>query len=162
MPLFGVDVLGLSVGQIGALLTGMAVVNLALLPSASTLADRFGRVRVIVPATLGMAVALALMAIAHSVPGFLVGSGRLALATSISGPAPAALAADAVPAESRGFALGLFRTVGDLGLLVGPPALGLVADIADFGGAFGANAVVVALITAVFIWAAAGRERRAS
>ncbi|HEX7097640.1 MAG TPA: MFS transporter [Acidimicrobiia bacterium] len=162
MPLFGVDVLGLSVGQIGALLTGMAVVNLALLPSASTLADRFGRVRVIVPATLGMAVALALMAIAHSVPGFLVGSGLLALATSISGPAPAALAADAVPAESRGFALGLFRTVGDLGLLVGPPALGLVADIADFGGAFGANAVVVALITAVFIWAAAGRERRAS
>lgn len=162
MPLFGVDVLGLSVGQIGALLTAMAVVNLILLPGASTLADRFGRVTAIVPAALGMVVALSLFAVSGGVTGFLAGAGVLALATSISGPAPAALAADSVPAESRGFALGLFRTVGDLGLLVGPPVLGFVADIGGFGAAFWANAGVVALVTAVFVWAAVGKDPRST
>jgi MFS family permease len=101
---------------------------------------------------IGTTIALAVLALSGDVTGFLVGAGLLALATSISGPAPAAFAADAVPAEMRGFSLGMFRTAGDLGLLVGPPVLGLIADAGGYGLAFGVNAAVVALATLVFVW----------
>jgi MFS family permease len=152
MPLVGVDVLGLSVGQLGAVLTAMAVINLVFLPTASTMADRLGRIKVITPSMIGTTIALAVLALSGDVTGFLVGAGLLALATSISGPAPAAFAADAVPAEMRGFSLGMFRTAGDLGLLAGPPVLGLIADAGGYGLAFGVNAAVVALATLVFVW----------
>ncbi len=161
MPLFGVDELGMTVGQIGLLLTAMAVVNLLLLPGSAMLADRFGRVRAIVPSMLGVTVALVVLGLAGTISTFLAGAAVMALATSVAGPAPAALAADAVPAADRGVALGAFRTMGDLGLLVGPPLLGRVADVGGFGAAFWVNAAVVAIVTLVFIWAVSiGRGRQ--
>ncbi len=160
MPLYGVDELGMSVGEVGLVLTAMAVVNLVLLPAAATLADRFGRVRAIVPATLGLTAGLVVLARADTISGFLAGAAVMALATSVAGPAPAALAADAVPAADRGVALGAFRTLGDLGLLVGPPILGRVADVGGFGAAFSVNAAVVAAVTAVFVLAVSGKRDR--
>ena len=159
MPLVGVDVYGLSLGEIGAVLTVMALINLAMLPSASLVSDRHGRVTAIAPSLVGTAVALGVLALAGNVTGFLVGAGILALATSLLGPAPAAFAADVVPAEIRGFSLGLFRTAGDLGLLVGPPLLGAIADVGGYGWAFGANALVVAVVAVVFL-VVVGRDRR--
>ncbi len=150
MPLVGIDVFGLSLGEIGAMLTAMALVNLALLPAASWVADHHGRVRTIVPSMVMTALALGALGLAGDTTAFLMGAGLLALATSVAGPAPAAFAADAVAPEIRGFSLGLFRTAGDLGLLAGPPLLGMVADIWGFQWAFGVNAGIVALAVAIF------------
>lgn len=158
MPLVGVDMLGLSVGDIGWVLTAMALVNLVLLAPASYAADRHGRGRVIVPSLVGTGLGLGLLAAAGTVSAFLVAAGVLALATSVVGPAPAALAADSTSDEDRGMALGLFRTFGDLGLLVGPPALGLVADVGGYSWAFGVNAVVVVAAAVVFVWARSGER----
>lgn len=153
MPLVGVGELGMSLGEMGLLLTAMALVNLALLPAASTVTDRAGPVIAIVPGLVGSAAGLAVLAWVGGVTTFLVGAGILALSTSLLGPAPAAFASDAAPAEIRGFSLGMFRTVGDLGLMAGPPLLGLVADLGGYGLAFGVNAVVVAVTAIVFVWA---------
>jgi MFS transporter, DHA1 family, multidrug resistance protein len=151
IPLAGTDVYGLGLGEVGILLTVMAVINLVLLPAASSATDRLGRIQVITPSMVIAGAALLVLALAGTTTVFLVGAGLLALATSLAGPAPAAFAADAVPAESRGFSLGLFRTFGDLGIMVGPPLLGLAADLGGYGWAFGVNAIVVVAATALFV-----------
>lgn len=152
IPLAGSDRFGLGVGEIGFLLTAMAVINLIFLPAASSAADRFGRVQVIVPSTALTVAALVVLALAGDPGLFITGALLLALATSVGGPAPAALAADTVPDEMRGFSLGMFRTAGDLGLLAGPPLLGLAADAGGYGLAFAVNAGVVALIIVLFLF----------
>ena len=100
------------------------------------------------------------LALAGDIGVFVAGAGVLALATSVAGPAPAAFAADVVGEESRGAALGLFRTAGDLGLLAGPPLLGLVADSSGYGWAFGINAMLVAIAGVVFLFVVRGRVVR--
>jgi MFS family permease len=80
----------------------------------------------------------------------LVGAGILATSTAMSGPSPAAYAADNAPEGSRGISLGMFRTAGDTGLLVGPPLLGWIADAGGYGLAFAVNAGLVAMVAVVF------------
>ena len=93
---------------------------------------------------------------------FLLGSLVLALGQGIDGPAPAAYAVDIAPEEVRGLAMGLFRTSGDFGFVIGPPLLGLLADRSSLGWALAANALLVGLATLVFAVLAretAGRGR---
>jgi MFS family permease len=137
----------------------MAVVNLSLLPFAATISDRRGRIRTITPSLLGVAAALCVIAVAGDVSWFLVGAGILALSTAISGPAPAAFAADQAPEQMRGLSLGMFRTAGDIGLLVGPPLLGWIADVGGYGAAFGLNAAVTALAAVTFYSSSRRRAR---
>ena len=150
LPLKGVSVFGLSLGEMGLVLSAMAVVNLGLLPFAATFSDRHGRIRTITPSLLGVAAALCVVAVAADVSWFLVGAGILAVSTAISGPAPAAFAADQAPEQMRGMSLGMFRTAGDIGLLLGPPLLGWIADVGGYGAAFGLNAAVVAVAAVTF------------
>lgn len=157
MPLKGVSVFGLSLGEMGLVLSVMAVVNLSLLPFAATISDRHGRIRAIVPSLLGVASALSVIAVAADVSWFLVGAGILAVSTAVSGPAPAAFAADQAPEQMRGLSLGMFRTAGDIGLLVGPPLLGWIADVGGYGAAFGLNAAVTALAAVTFYSASRSR-----
>ena len=153
IPLQGASDYGLSPGQIGIVLSAIAGTGLALLGPAAWAADRFGRRAVIVPSLVGTGVALVLFATADSVASFLVGAGVLAVAAAISGPAAAAFTADISPQELRGRAFGIYRSTGDLGLLIGPPLLGTVADAGGFPPAYlitGAVVTAVALIFAVW------------
>lgn len=151
MPLQGVSELGLSLGEMGLVLTGIAVVTLLLLPVAATISDRRGRTTAIVPSLTGVAVAVMVIAVAGGVTWFLIGAAILAVSVAVSGPAPAAFAADEAPEEIRGLALGMFRTTGDIGLLFGPPLLGWIADVGGYGLAFGVNAGIVAAAIVVFV-----------
>ena len=71
---------------------------------------------------------------------------------SAIGPSPAAYAADVIPKKARGLGLGLYRSAGDVGLLLGPPLLGAIADASSIGVAMGANG---ALLLAASAWFAA-------
>lgn len=150
LPLAGVSVFGLSLGEMGLILTGMALINLALLPVAANISDRRGRTTAIAPSLLGVAIALSVIALAEDLSWLLVGAGILATSTAMSGPSPAAYAADNAPEGSRGISLGMFRTAGDTGLLVGPPLLGWIADAGGYGLAFAVNAGLVAMVAVVF------------
>ncbi len=152
LPLEGSIEFGLGAGEIGLILSGMEAVNLLALPFTATLADRFNKRFLIIPALIGMTIALTAFALADTITWFLVAAGMQAVATSMAGPAPAAFAADSAPAEARGLAFGIYRTAGDFGLFIGPPVLGAVADASGFGAAFGANAVLVSIVAVVF-WA---------
>jgi MFS family permease len=145
LPLVAVDEFSLSVDQIGFLLGGIALMSLVLLPVATSGADRLGRAQVTVPSLALTAISLAVIGLATGVGIFVFGSLLLGFASAVAGPAPAAYAAEVTSEDDRGLAMGAFRTAGDLGLLLGPPVLGAVADNVGYGWAFGANSIIVAV-----------------
>ena len=150
MPLLAVDRLDFSPGSLGLLFTAMSVLNLALLGPAAWLADHAGRKRAIVPSGMIVAVGLVVLAVAGDHATFVVAAVVLAAGTSLAGPAPAAFAADLAPPGLRGMAMGLYRTAGDLGFVVGPPLLGAVADATTIGWALIANAGLMVVSAVVF------------
>ena len=145
LPLSGNEDFGLSAGLLGLIFAMMALINLAMIVPSGAWADRFGRKRVIVPSALLAAGALGLFAVTDSIVVFLIAAVLLALGTGISGPAPAAYAADVIPAQARGMGMGLFRTYSDIGFVVGPLLLGWIVDATGgFGWALAFNAALMA------------------
>ncbi|MGH8873026.1 MAG: MFS transporter [Acidimicrobiia bacterium] len=159
LPLVAVDVFGLSVDQVGLLLGAMALMSLLLLPFASSIADRWGRAQVIVPSLVLTSVSLAIIGLATGTGVFVFGSLVLGFASAVAGPAPAAYAAEVSSPKDRGLAMGAFRTAGDLGLLLGPPLLGAVADTAGYPWAFGVDGIMVLLSALALGVVALGRPR---
>jgi MFS family permease len=157
-PLLASAAFGYSASSIGALFTAMALINLIGLGPAATLSDRVGRKAAITPSGVVTAASLALIAWTGDSAVFLGAALLLAVGTSIMGPAPAAFAADVTPREVRGLAMGLYRSAGDLGFVIGPVSLGAIADATTLGGALAANAVIVLVVTLFF--AIVAREQR--
>ena len=156
MPLLAASAHGYSAGALGALFMAMATVNLIGIAPASILADRFGRKWAIVPSFALMAGAFLLMATSTSHAGFLISAGLLALGTAVVGPAPAAYTADISPPELYGLSMGLYRTAGDAGFVLGPLLLGALADLTSIGWALAANGIIVA--AAALFFGVAARE----
>lgn len=153
LPLVGENRLGMGPAALGAVFTVMTVLNLATLAPAGTMIDKLGRKAVIVPSALVTGAALVLFAVAGEVWLFLLAAVIHGLGTGIVGPAPAAYVADIAPPGMRGVSMGLYRTFGDAGFVIGPVLLGGLADLAGFGFALAFDAIVlvsVALLFAVF------------
>jgi MFS family permease len=159
VPLIGATRLDMSPGTLGAMFTGVAMLNLLLITPSAMAADRFGRKATIVPALCVVAAGLLLVAGAQALPLFLVAALVMGVGQALSGPAPAAYAADIAPPESRGLAMGINRTAGDLGFVVGPPVVGLIADASSFGWGLATNALLLVAVAATF--AVVARETRA-
>jgi MFS family permease len=136
IPLFGGERGGLSESQIGIVLSASAFANFAVLWHAGALLDRRGRQRVALP-TLAVT-ALVCFGFAAS-PGFLnllVMSTGLGITLGYLAPAPAAMVADLTSRDMLGAVIGVYRMAGDVGLLVGPVALGALATAFGFEAAF--------------------------
>jgi MFS family permease len=153
LPLMGENRLGMSPGGLGLVFTLMTVLNLVTLAPAGTMIDRLGRKAVIVPSALVTGAALVLFALSGQVWMFVLAAVIHGLGTGIVGPAPAAYAADIAPPEMRGVTMGLYRTFGDAGFVIGPVLLGSLADLTTFGWALTFDAAVlvgIALLFALF------------
>ena len=151
VPLLADSRLDMSTGMLGAVFTGMSLVNLVLIGPAAIAADRFGRRAVIVPSGIATVIGLLIFAGANSLALFLLGALVLSVASAMAGPAPAAYVADIAPAQARGLAMSLYRSAGDVGFVIGPPLLGVIADRSSFGWALGVNAALVAAATVLFL-----------
>lgn len=123
--------LGLSASQIGLGLGAISLVGLALAYPSGVLVDRFGRKTVIVPSTIFSGLAMFLFATMPNFTWFLLACTTWAISIGISGPAPAAYAADMAPVGMNASAMGLYRMLADTGYIFGPLVLGFVADIAS-------------------------------
>lgn len=121
--------LGLSVSEIGfAMMLGSVSGLIAAYP-AGWLTDQFGRKSVIVPATLVTAASMILFCLAPDYSWFIAASIVWSIALSIGGTAPATYAADSAPPGMNASAMSIYRMTGDAGYVIGPLALGLVADL---------------------------------
>jgi MFS family permease len=128
IPILARDRLGLSADRIG---TGLALASLAglvLIYPAGVFADRYGRKAIIVPATVIAGGAFTLFLWAPSYGWFLVACAVWSVATGASGAAPAAYAVDVAPTGMNAVAISTYRMLSDFGYVVGPIALGVLAD----------------------------------
>jgi MFS family permease len=128
IPILGTVQLGLSVGAIGTAMMLGSVFGLAAAYPAGTLADRFGRKPVIVAATVMTGASMLLFALAGSYAAFVAASIVWGVASSVGGAAPAAYAADSAGPGMNAATMSLYRMTADAGYVIGPLALGLMAD----------------------------------
>jgi MFS transporter, DHA1 family, multidrug resistance protein len=128
IPLIATTKLGLSVGSIGFAMMLGGVAGLLTSYPAGWLADRFGRKAVIVPATLITGASMLLFCVATSYAGFIAACLVWSIASSVGGSAPTAYAADSAPPGMNAAAISAYRLTADAGYVIGPLALGLIAD----------------------------------
>ncbi|MDH4145740.1 MAG: MFS transporter [Acidimicrobiia bacterium] len=146
----GTDEFDLTPKDLGLLFTLTSLLGLVLVGPAGWIADRFGRTVAIAPPTLVAAVGVAMIGL-PGLSSFVAGNVIMAVGTSISGPAPAAYVADLAPSQLRGVVMGMYRTVGDVGFVVGPPLLGAISDRAGAPAALYANAALLVVAAIAFL-----------
>jgi MFS transporter, DHA1 family, multidrug resistance protein len=150
IPVLARDRLGLGADRIGVGLALASLVGLVVIYPSGMLVDRVGRKLLIVPATVMSAASMLVFIVAPSYGWFLAGCVVWSLATGVSGAAPAAYAADVAPPGMNAAAMSTFRMLSDAGYVLGPIALGLLADLFGADVALAAAAVLLATAATLF------------
>lgn len=164
LPLLGADRYGLSEEAIGGILTLVTLGNLVCVPLAGWMVDNLGRKAAIVPSAILSGVSILALILSPNVVWFIGSTILMGVSTGIAGPAPSAYVADLAQGTGIGARLGVYRSFGDIGFILGPIFLGAVADVTGYGAALGANAVLI-IATGVFFAVVAretGGKRRAA
>jgi MFS transporter, DHA1 family, multidrug resistance protein len=162
IPVIGSLELDLSASTIGLAIAAGAAVRFLAAWVAGAASDRGSRKAVLVPSQVLMAVGGVAMAFSTEIRWWGAAIALLAIGSSGISVAAAALA-DRVPAERLGHELGMFRLVGDLGLLVGPATVAFLYQESgpELAGAVSAAVFAVAALVAA-LWVAPGRPRDAA
>lgn len=150
IPLVATATLGLSVSQIGFAMMVSGVCGLVAAYPAGWVADRVGRKAVIVPSTCLTGLSMVMFCYAPSFGWFMLASVVWSVATSISSSAPAAYVVDVAPPGRNAAAMTTFRMTADAGYVVGPPGLGLLADVTSPTVALISGAVMLVVIGLIF------------
>lgn len=164
VPIIAVDEIDMSLTLLGVMLFVMTTINFFIVFPAGWLSDRFGRKPVMVPGIFLAGIGLFLFTIAGSVPMMFLAAIIMGVGTGVAGPAPAAYIADLAPPGQTSLAMGLYRTFGDLGFIIGPIALGFIAETSGMAAALNINVVLLVGIGILLAFAAketAGRRGRA-
>jgi MFS family permease len=154
IPLLAEQEIGLSPDQIGLGLGMVSIVGLVLVYPSGVLVDRFGRKSVIVPSTILSGIAMLAFVLADGFGPFMVASVFWAVATGIAGAAPGAYAADVAPPGMMASAMGMYRTLSDIGYVIGPLALGAVSDLAGADTALWLTAGLLFAVGTLFFFRA--------
>ena len=142
-PLLGEDRFSMDAGMLGLMLTIPAAANLVFQPFAGILTDRFGRRAMVIPAIAIFAGALLVSAASPVVAVFGLAMVMYGVAQAIESPTVNAYVADIATGDQRPVALATMRTFGDVGLVIGAPLLGLIADVAGLSWGLVTNAGIV-------------------
>ena len=128
VPIVGTVRLNMEATQIGLCMAIGSIAGLIVTYPAGVLVDRLGRKPVIVPATLAVAIAFVIFALAPDYTWFLVATILWGVSSSVSGAAPSAYAADISSKAHGAAAMSTYRTLADVGYVIGPIVLGVLAD----------------------------------
>lgn len=137
VPMMGYETLGVGPAEVGFALFLIAALTLAGTPFSGMAADKFGRKAAIVPGCILAGAGLMMFTVSSSYTLFLVAAIAHGFGKGMGGAAPAAYAADLAPKGMEGATMGLYRTLADIGYVLGPPALGWIKDTAGFNMAIG-------------------------
>lgn len=155
IPGFWVDVLARDDGGVGLPFTVLSLASLIVIWHAGSVSDRLGRKVAMVPALAVTAVVCAALGTVRSALMLVMLMGMLGFANGYSRPGPTSIVGDVAPPDARGVAVAGYRTAGDVGALIGPIVVGLVAEHFGYGPAFVVIGVVAGL---AFVAAILARE----
>ena len=160
VPILG-DRVGMTSTQLGLSIGVITLVSLGLLPLLARLLDAGWRRRLLVPGMLVAAVAIALYPVADTPLAFGAVVVAAGVGAAVGGIVPGVVLADVAAPGRQGAAMGIFRSTGDLGAVVGPLALGLALD--HWGaGAASLSLAAVAGVSAVAYLALVRRPKSSS
>ena len=122
-----------AVATTGLLITVMAGSSLLTMYPSGLLADRHGRKWTFVGSLVLMAVALPFIYTTSDLVSAIPVMVAVGLIFGLTGPM-ASWATDLAPPNAMGMAMGVYRTIGDLGFLLGPLVMGAVLQVTLVGG----------------------------
>src|SRR5690606_10434626 len=133
IPLFASEVLGLGAFDVGLIVSLSGMVDMLMFYPAGWLMDTRGRKHAIVPCFLVMGLGMLLVPFTTGftrlrAAGLLVGFGN-----GVGSGTMMTLGADLAPRDATGEFLGLWRMIGDAGLVGGPLLVGAVAQATSLG-----------------------------
>jgi MFS family permease len=145
IPLIGAQQLGLNAAEIGTVLTVAALLAMARFMPAGFIMDRFGRKFTSVPSFAIMAMGIGLVPFAEGFAMLMGASVLIGLGNGLGSGSMMTLGADLAPPEATGEFLGIWRLIGDIGMVTGPLMVGAIA------GALSLNGSAFALMAAGFV-----------
>lgn len=128
IPLIGANVAGLSAAQVGLVMTISAVVDMSMFFPAGYLMDKYGRKFATVPAFAIMGIGLALLPFATSFATMSAIGIVIGLGNGLGSGSMMTLGADLAPEGAVGEFLGIWRLIGDIGMVIGPLLVGVIAS----------------------------------
>jgi len=127
VPLYASLNLGLSEEKIGILLTVAAIVTAVCTFPSGWLSDKVGRKRPMMACLFLSGIAVLLIPSQESLAGLMGIMAFYGLATGLQGSI-AAWPADVAPEGKLGTSMGVYRVMGDIGMVLGPITASYVAD----------------------------------
>lgn len=149
LPLLGADRYHLGEQAIGGILTLVTLGNLVCVPLAGWMVDNLGRKAAIVPSTMLSGISIVCFILSPNVIFFTLSAILFGVSTGVAGPAPSAYVADLAQGKGIGARLGVYRSFGDIGFILGPVCLGIVSDHAGYNPALAINAAII-IATGIF------------
>ena len=159
IPLLGYEQGGLTPLTLGVALAVATLASLAAMPVVGAVIDRGRRISVLVPSTIAAALALLLFAVTEGPWFFAAAIVVYGLASSIAGVVPSVVMSERVPARLSGLVVGVTRTAGDIGAVVGPLLVFAVFDLSGVWPAVAAIAAVLVIANLLIVRVAAASRR---
>lgn len=147
IPLYADAELGLDEAQIGAVISYATIMNLILTIPMGHSIDYHGRKPVIVKSLFITMLSALFFPFTTDYLTLSLAAVVLGIGTSGAGQAPLAMATDATANEPRGISMGLYRLFGDIGFMVGPIILGVIADNVNLKAPFYFTAAMLLVCT---------------
>ena len=144
--------LGATRTQIGLIFMVGGLAGAIIAPFVGKLSDRIGRRPVILGSMIGFMLVFMLYALTGHVLQVFPVQALEGATWAAMGPAVMALIADIIPAESRGWAMGIYERTWFLGWIIGPALGGFMADAIGFRVTFIIGSILISLgITSVYM-----------
>jgi MFS family permease len=160
-PLYGGQVLGLGAAAIGRTLAAGYVAEAILLVPVGWAADTVGRLPVLLPGLAVLLVGIVLLPLTAGPATYAVTCVLLIVGMTVW-MIPASLLAEHLHGRLGGRAVGAYRLVVDLGMVVAPALVGWLTERGGFGVGAGAVALVVGVSGGVAGFTLGRRGRRAA
>lgn len=119
---------GLSISELGYVFAAMSLISVVGTPISGGLLDKYGKIRLILPASLSVGLMMCGSSQVQELPYFLPFLFAWTAAGTVLSSGPHSFIADAVPPVDRSRGLALIRVAGDLGMLAGSLSAGLMND----------------------------------
>jgi MFS family permease len=160
VPLAALQQFHLTTRELGWIIGAGTIANILVLPKLGELVDRWGAKQTFAAASALDIVGLLSLLAAPSVPMLWISTAIVMLATGVMLPAAGALALSGANPKTMGRTMGLYRTIGESGMALGPMVVPAVTAMSGLPLLSGLVTCAVVNATAIVVAYLPGRSPR--